>query len=271
MAQNEIIRHVQTILDGTNYMVWSQSMRSFLKGRKLLLYVIGEVKKPVKGASESNEAFTTHLINWDNKHHQILTWFRNTTIPSISALFGSFDEANSVWDMMASCYSSVDGAHEYQLLFELFQLRQEPGQSINDFLAHMQFLWNQIDVSDPIWKDLTDAEMYVKCRDQHCLHQFLIALRDDFEPVRVQLLHRSPLPTLDTAIFELVRAETRSQIMRSQPSHTVLAAPSSGSSSFQQEHYDKSDTPRLPSKSRDNIYCRFCQRRGHIIDKCWRK
>jgi transposase InsO family protein len=271
MAQNEIIHHVQTVLDGTNYMVWSQSMRSFLKGRKLWLYVTGEVKKPVKGASESDEAFTTRLIDWDSKHHQILTWFRNTTIPSISALFGSFDEAKGAWDMLGSRYSSADGAHEYQLLFELFHLRQEPGQSINDFLARMQFLWNQIDVSDPIWKDPTDAEMYVKRRDQHRLHQFLMALRDDFEPVRVQLLHRSPLPTLDTAIFELVRAETRSQTMRSQPSHTVLAAPSSGSSSFQREHYDRSDTSRLPPKSRDNIYCRFCQRRGHTIDKCWRK
>jgi hypothetical protein len=45
MAQNEIIHHVQTVLDGTNYMLWSQSMRSFLKGRKLWLYVTGEVKK----------------------------------------------------------------------------------------------------------------------------------------------------------------------------------------------------------------------------------
>jgi hypothetical protein len=38
----------------------------------------------------------------------------------------------------------------------------------------------------------------------------MMALRDDFEPVHVQLLHRSPLPTLNTAIFKLVRAETRS-------------------------------------------------------------
>jgi hypothetical protein len=184
--------------------------------------------------------------------------------------------------MLASRYSSVDGSHEYYLLFELFHLRQELGQSINDFLAHMQFsffdklahmqfLWNQIDVSDPIWKDPTDAEMYVKCRDQHRLHQFLMALRDDFEPVCVQLLHRFPLPTLDTTIFELVCAETRSQTMRSQLSHTVLTAPSSGSSSFQREHYDKSDIPRLPPKSRDNNYCRYCRRRGHTIDKCWCK
>jgi hypothetical protein len=41
MAQHEILTHVQAILDGTNYTVWAQSMRSFLKGRKLWLYVTG--------------------------------------------------------------------------------------------------------------------------------------------------------------------------------------------------------------------------------------
>ena len=96
-----------------------------------------------------------------------------------------------------------------------------------------------------------------------------MALHDDFEPVHVQLLHG--LPTLDTAIFEFVRAETILQTMCSQPSHTVLAAPSFGSSSFQREHYDRSDTPQLPLKSQDNNYCCYCRRRGHTIDKCWRK
>jgi hypothetical protein len=65
----------------------------------------------------------------------------------------------------------MDGALVYQLLFKLFHLRQEPGQSINDFLARIQFLWNQVDLFDPIWKDTTDVEMYVTCSDQHRLHR----------------------------------------------------------------------------------------------------
>jgi hypothetical protein len=73
MAQNEIIYHVQTVLDGTNYMVWSLYIRSFLKGHKLWLYVTEEVKKPVKRASKTYEAFTTRLIDWDSNHHKILT------------------------------------------------------------------------------------------------------------------------------------------------------------------------------------------------------
>jgi len=46
---------------------------------------------------------------------------------------------------------------------------------------------------DPAWKDSTDAQTYAERRDQHRLYQFLMALRDDFELVRGQLLHRSSL------------------------------------------------------------------------------
>jgi hypothetical protein len=163
----------------------------------------------------------------------IITRFLCGSITPLSHLFMRslavlMKQREGAWDMLASRYSSVDGAHEYQFLFELFHLRQEFGQSINDFLAHMQFLWNQIDVFDPIWKDRTDAEMYVTRRNQHHLHQFLMALCDDFKPVRVQLSQCSPFPTLDTAIFELFHTENRSQTTCSQPSHTILAVPSSG-------------------------------------------
>jgi hypothetical protein len=134
----------------------------------------------------------------------------------------------------------------------------------------MQFLWDQLALSDPGWKDPTVAQMYADRRDQHRLYQFLMSLRDDFEPVRGQLLHRSPLPTLDQAVCELVREETRLSTLRSQytpHTHSVLAAPSP-----QTEHSDKSDrSGRGPSKNCDNHFCRYCRCRGHTIDKCWRK
>jgi hypothetical protein len=97
-----------------------------------------------------------------------------------------------------------------------------------------------------------------------------MALRDDFEPVRGQLLHRSSLLTLGQAVCELVREETRLSTLRSQHTphtHSVLAAPSP-----QTEHSDKSDrSGRGPSKTHDNPFCRYCRRRGHTIDKCCRK
>ena len=89
-------------------------------------------------------------------------------------------------------------------MFDLYHLKQDSGETINDFLAWMQFLWDQLSLSDPVWKDPEDAQLYAARMDQCRLYQFLMALRDDFESIRRQLLHHSPLPSLDKAVFELV-------------------------------------------------------------------
>jgi hypothetical protein len=72
--------------------------------------------------------------------------------------------------MLASLYSSIDGSREYQIILDLFRLKQEFDQSITIFFARMQFLWDQLALSGPAWNDLTDAQMYADCRDQHRLY-----------------------------------------------------------------------------------------------------
>jgi hypothetical protein len=49
-------------------------------------------------------------------------------------------------------------------MLDLYHLKQELGQTINDFFAHIQFLWGHIALSDPAWKDPNDAQMYAECR-----------------------------------------------------------------------------------------------------------
>ena len=143
-------RPINTILEGNkNYLSWSQAMRSFLKGRMLWHYCTGAVTIPVKGASEEDAAFLGRMIEWDSHNHMILTWIRNTSIPFISNLLGSFDDAKSAWDMLAKRYSTTHSSMKYQLVVELHQLRQESGQSINDYYDQLRFVWDQIDLSDP--------------------------------------------------------------------------------------------------------------------------
>lgn len=100
------------ILDDTNYTIWAQFMRSFLKGSKLWLYMIGDLPKPINVSTESYEAFCNHLLYSESNHHHILTWFcRNTTTPSIGGLFGLFDDYKSSW--LVSCYSLIGGSRAY--------------------------------------------------------------------------------------------------------------------------------------------------------------
>uniref|UniRef100_A0A2N9I8W4 Integrase catalytic domain-containing protein n=1 Tax=Fagus sylvatica TaxID=28930 RepID=A0A2N9I8W4_FAGSY len=245
-------------------------MRSFIKGRKLWFYVTGEMKKPVQGSSEDENAFRIRLIEWDSNNHQILTWLRNTSIPSISNLLGNFDDARTAWDMLAKRYSSSHGTREYQLSIEQYQIRQDPGQSINDFFARFQFIWDQLDLSDPPWDTPNDAMKYATRRDQMRLYQFLMALHDDYEPVRGQLLHQLPTPSLDAALNDLVREETRLQTLQAQNKLNVLAT-TSPLAPLPQSDSDQFSPNTRRSDRKSNKFCRYCKKHGHTIETCFRR
>ena len=93
-------------------------MRSFLKGRMLWYYCTGAITIPVKRASEEDDASLGRMIEWDSHNHMTLIWIRNTFIPSISNLLGSFDDAKSAWDMLPKRYSTTHGSMKYQLVVE---------------------------------------------------------------------------------------------------------------------------------------------------------
>ena len=50
-----------------------------------------------------------------------------------------------------------------------------------------------------------------------------MSLHKDFEPIRGQLLNRSPAPSLDTAVNELFREEARLATLQAQNKLNVLA------------------------------------------------
>lgn len=227
MEKIDAAQPISITLDGSNYILWAQAMTSFLKGKKLWRIITGDVIKPVQAAEESQSKFEERLEDWDSKNHQVVTWIRNTSVTSISLQFGRFQNQNApakaIWDFLRDRYQTTGLSHQYQLLSQLDRMRQEPGQSINGFLSQIYAVWDQISLSEPSWTSTTDAALFADYRDQQRLIQFLMALTTDFEPVRASLLHRTPLPTLDQAISELLSEETRLGTLKSQSLDSALA------------------------------------------------
>ena len=138
------------MLDGpTSYHAWSQNMTVFLKGRKLWRYVIGSIPKPVPnpkskatvGEDASKTAVTTdnyeeHLEEWESIQNNILSWFINTSIPSIHNLLPRLKTAKAAWKFLADRYNCTnDSSLEFHIESKLYQMRQETGQSISDFYS----------------------------------------------------------------------------------------------------------------------------------------
>ena len=73
---------------------------------------------------------------------------------------------------------------------------------------------------------LKDIELFVKYQDHHKFIHFMVGLPEDFEPTRASLLNRSPTPSLDAAVKELISEENRQPTNHMSSSDHVLATPS---------------------------------------------
>ena len=109
--EQDIIRPITIMLDEpTSYHVWSQNMTVFFKGHKLWRYVTDSIPKPVPNpkskataAKESSKTVVTtddyedRLEKWESIQGKILSWFINTSIPSIHNLFPRLETAEAAW------------------------------------------------------------------------------------------------------------------------------------------------------------------------------
>ena len=155
-------------------------------------------------------------------------------------------------------------------MVELHQLRQEPGQSINDYYDQLRFIWDQIDISDPTWACSKDAQQYASIRDEFCLYKFLMSLHKDFEPIRGQLLNRSPAPFLDTAVNELVREDAHLVTLQAQNKLNVLAITPSAPPIKQPQQSGDSSGSSNRRKLTNKKFRNYCKRPGHTIETCYR-
>jgi len=101
---------------------------------------------------------------------------------------------------------------------------------------------------------------YIACREHQWLVQFLTTLHINFEGLRGLILHRSPLPFIDSVVSELLAKEIRFQPYSEKEiiftsNYYVLAVLSKPLSNNQNKHYAKVAFNE----------CSFCKQKGHWI------
>ncbi|KAK9159704.1 hypothetical protein Syun_006045 [Stephania yunnanensis] len=254
MEKLDVSQPISIILDGKNYSLWSQRIKSFLIDRKLWRIVTGDNSKPENDVTETQAQFLGRLDDRDDKNHRSdhHLGFSNTSTTSIHIQFIDFETAKEIWDFLAIRYKTSGLAQFYQLFTTLNGLKQEVGQSINEFLASIQ----------PIWNQLQQAEI---SKDHLHLIQVLMALRPEYESVRAALLHRDPLPSLNAAVKEILFEETRLGLVNSASSSEVALATTQSwpkSASYPCKNCKKTGHSFANCPT---IECRYCHEHGHIM------
>ena len=279
MPGDEISHPINVIFNGDNFAQWSQAMSSYLKGRKLWLYVFGDRPIPEQVDKETDFAYAIRIEDWESANHHIITWFRNTSISSIVDEFGNIDIAKEVWDLLVTRYAGPSGARNFKLTRELYQIRQEPGEQITVYHSQLKSIWDQLIASEPVLSNSTDTKLVYVHHEQGQLFYFLMGLRDEFELARSHILHQDPLPIVSQAIHKLVENKTRlhtepisiqTMVLATQatvPQTVTPVLPSVSSPTSVSK--GKGNNVRRHNNKKSLLICIFCKNKGHSIETCY--
>jgi hypothetical protein len=179
-------------------------MKKNLKGKKMWSYVDGT---SVKHTDETDATkYAAALETWDVNNSKIITWINNSVSQSIGVQLAKYDTAKEVWDHLKRLLVQSNFAKRYQLESDIRALKQN-NMTIQDFYSAMSNLWDQLALMESA--ELKAVKAYIDQREEQHLVQFLMALRDDFEGLRGSILHRTPLPKVDSVVNELLAEEIR--------------------------------------------------------------
>uniref|UniRef100_A0A2N9HE40 Reverse transcriptase Ty1/copia-type domain-containing protein n=1 Tax=Fagus sylvatica TaxID=28930 RepID=A0A2N9HE40_FAGSY len=224
ISGHEITHPITVILDGPAfYHAWSQNIIFFLKGRRLWRYVTGDIPKPVPGlVTDSDSSDGSFLGSLTPLCLPLVVSFldwKQVKRPGLSWPLGTTALMTLPWNFI--------------LKFKLYQMRQEFRFSLFLIIIHRLLLYgNKLAVADPPLRYAEDIDLFAKYKDRRCFTQFMMSLREDFEPTRATLLSRSPLPSLDAAVKELISEENWRPHHHLSSSDVVLATPFAVSSAL---------------------------------------
>ena len=98
-----------------------------------------------------------------------------------------------------------------------------------------------------------------------------MSFHKDFEPIRGQLLNRSPVPSLDTAMNKLVREEARLATLQAKNKLNVLAITPSAPPIEQPQQSGDSSSSSNRRKQTNKKFCNYYKRPGHTIETYYRR
>ncbi|XP_052625897.1 uncharacterized protein LOC128132928 [Lactuca sativa] len=168
-------------LNGRNYIVWSQIVRTFLKGKGKLSHLTGPIPR------EDDPSFAA----WDVEDSSIMSWLWNSMQPEISGTCMFLTTAKDIWDTIKQMYSKVhDAALVYEIKTKIHSTKQ--GLSVTDYYNKMKILWLELDYYHNIkMKCSDDAAMMLKFVQGERVYEFLAGLNVEHDQIFGQ--QRKPL------------------------------------------------------------------------------
>ncbi|GKD57319.1 ribonuclease H-like domain-containing protein [Tanacetum coccineum] len=269
------------LLGTANYRMWNNAMKLALQASNKYGFVDGTCLRDSFVDSE------VLCAQWDRCNAMVLTWIMNVVSSDVYMGLVYSENVGSVWKDLNETYDKVDGYVVYNLLQKIRSVKQG-GSTVVDYYHRLNSLWREFDAITKLPKCVCPVKCSCAASTELALHQqlmklmqFLMGLDDCYQPVRIALLTRDPLPDVKDAYATVSKEESYRGIPEtSKAIDTKMNATSFAAKSYNQNkrgntnNFNRNNTKGngLNNYNRGpnpNLVCNNYGFTGHTIERCY--
>ncbi|KAL9443926.1 hypothetical protein AB3S75_017159 [Citrus x aurantiifolia] len=145
----------------------------------------------------------------------VMSWLLwNSMVPEISDTCMFLPTTKEMWEAVEKTYSKVgDAAQIYEIKTKIAATKQG-GHSVTEYANLLKILWQEMDYYQGFqMKCSTDTALMKRFVEKERIYEFVAGQNRVFDLVRVQVLGKEDLPSLDETIAAIRSEESRRGVM----------------------------------------------------------
>ncbi|KAL0426173.1 UNVERIFIED_CONTAM: hypothetical protein Sradi_1152100 [Sesamum radiatum] len=247
-------------LVGSNYLLWSRSVRVALTAKMKLSFIDGSYPKPAEGTGDFKQ--------WLRTDSMVFSWIMNCISKDISKAFYYAKSARRLWLDLESRFGQSNGPMIYNLQRQIASISQG-NMDVVSYYTKLRLLWDELECIDPNPDcDCSSQRTLANKLASNQLMQFLMGLNDSFDAIRNQILVMDPLPVVDKAYSLVLRVESQRQgqmhIEEANTNAALLAKNMDVTRDVKQFQKKKTFVDKK------NQFCDHCNKSGHSRNACFK-
>ncbi|XP_019261605.1 PREDICTED: uncharacterized protein LOC109239486 [Nicotiana attenuata] len=212
------------------------------------------------------------IRQWDRCNNIVISWLTSSLSPTIVESVQYSESAESIWKQLEHRYGTVNGTKIFEIKRKLGST-QQGSLDVASYFNKLKRLWDEL---------VTMRKNHGNCcacaakpgiqrdEEEDKLHELLMGLNEVYVGVRSNLLMMQPPPLLDSAYNILLQDESQRQVQFN-PQLTPESASFNANVNVKQQFPPKQYNQKVDfDHSKGNMFCKYCKKPGHLIDKCYK-
>ncbi len=238
----------------SNYNTWCSYVRAALMGQDIEGHITGDTPAPDLAAANDKKA----VAEWRKRDNKARSIIMLGVAPSLlNHISATGLTAKDMWDILAVQCRRRDTASQMSLVQQLFTTRLTGADNVDSHISAMSDIRNQlVDIGRPIDDSLAAIALLLSAPSE--VPQWEMFLRSQSASLTS--------PTWDSA-SSAMRAEASLQQQRERIA-ALSNTPTVGAYAAQHKQGSKQADGAQRGGS---LFCTNCNKKGHIVDGCWKK